>query len=281
MVAVIIGLPVFVMTTYNVYRQEINPAAPPLIDVLPDWHWGVWLSILLLVCVVILILEIYRRSSDNSNKASYHQSPYTRGDHIGDVVFGDKVIRAEAKAKPSEPRVDVTESKKDYKVAVALTESNEDGIELACIQVIANENIYCVAKIDSIVKLNKRGSPQKKEEKNLVNKLNPRGAFLLWLNNLRDYADLKKDIPDSITTVTAHKNIVRLGFRWEGSDSHRLDGARYEIGVRIYRREEGLIDMSLVKGILRIKTEKGVYGGVTKKLHWEQESGKPETRKVE
>lgn len=161
----------------------------------------------------------------------------------------------------------------DSNITTVLTELNENGIELACIQVIANENVCCMAKIESIVELNKSGSRQKRGMENLVNKLNPRGVFLLWLSNLRDYSDLEKDVPDCVTTVTAHGNIARLGFQWEGSDNHRLDGTRYEIGVRIFRKEDGLIDMGLVKGILRIKSEKGIYGDVTKKLHWEQESG--------
>lgn len=53
----LVGLPVFVMTVYNLYRQEFNPDAPLLINVLPDWHWAVWLSILLIICIIMLELS--------------------------------------------------------------------------------------------------------------------------------------------------------------------------------------------------------------------------------
>ena len=92
-VEIIVGaveLPVFVMTAYNLYRQEINPDAPLLIKILPNWHWGVWLSVFLSIFLIMIILEFYRRSS-NSSESSYNKSPIARHDHIGDITYGDKV----------------------------------------------------------------------------------------------------------------------------------------------------------------------------------------------
>src|SRR6266511_5961913 len=71
---VLVGLPVFVMTVYNLYRQEVNPAAPPLINILPNWHWAIWLSILLFICVAMLILEHFRRNAEGSSVKSHADS---------------------------------------------------------------------------------------------------------------------------------------------------------------------------------------------------------------
>jgi hypothetical protein len=81
----LVGLPVFVMTVYNLYRQEVNPSAPPLIDVLPDWHWAIWLSVLLLICLFIVILEFYR----NSSKDNSQQNTKTNNAKSGSIALQD------------------------------------------------------------------------------------------------------------------------------------------------------------------------------------------------
>lgn len=80
----ILGLPVGLITFYNLYRQELNLSAPPLISILPDWHWAVWLSILLSLIVFRLLFEIYsaplenkllgNKKSTTSNQADNHSN---------------------------------------------------------------------------------------------------------------------------------------------------------------------------------------------------------------
>lgn len=78
---------VFIVTGYSLYRAEINPNAPPLIDILPDWHWAVWLSILLAILVIILVIELFRRSSSNVTPNQYSQSPHAGRDIHGDINY--------------------------------------------------------------------------------------------------------------------------------------------------------------------------------------------------
>jgi len=69
---VLVGLPVLVMTAYNLYRQEFNASAPPLINILPDWHWAIWLSILLFICIIMLILEHFRNKNGEGSSIKSH-----------------------------------------------------------------------------------------------------------------------------------------------------------------------------------------------------------------
>jgi len=95
-VSVFIGLPVFVISAYNVYRQELRPSAPPLISILPDWHWSIWVNILLGICLLIVILEFYRRSSSSSGVQSHTetgaQSITTGGSNYGNVIGHQKIV---------------------------------------------------------------------------------------------------------------------------------------------------------------------------------------------
>jgi len=91
----VLGLPVSGMMIYNVYRQELGISAPPLISVLPDWHWAIWLSIFLFLLVVRMIFEVYWRSSDNADlKSKNKKSPVAGRDHIGDNTYGDKLANS-------------------------------------------------------------------------------------------------------------------------------------------------------------------------------------------
>lgn len=67
--------PVGFMTAYNVVRQEINPEWPRLGNLLPNWHWGIWLSIFLTAIVLSLVFEFYfRTKNDSKNGVSNTQS---------------------------------------------------------------------------------------------------------------------------------------------------------------------------------------------------------------
>ena len=91
----VLGLPVSGITIYNVYRQELDISAPPLISILPNWHWAIWLSILLFIFIIRLIFEVYWKSSDNTDlKASYFESPVVGRDNIGDNTYGDKLVNS-------------------------------------------------------------------------------------------------------------------------------------------------------------------------------------------
>ncbi len=53
--------PFGLMTFYNIFRQEINPNLPPLINFVKNWHWIIWLFLLLLVSAIIVIEGLLRR----------------------------------------------------------------------------------------------------------------------------------------------------------------------------------------------------------------------------
>ena len=54
--------PLVIITAYNVFRQEVRTSWPPLVNILPNWHWAIWLSILLIAIIFDLVRHLYMKS---------------------------------------------------------------------------------------------------------------------------------------------------------------------------------------------------------------------------
>jgi len=101
------------MAAYSVWRQEMNPNLPALINIVSDWHWSVWVLIILLVVVAIVIegLWRYNRSISKTTDHDYTNSVQTNlatGSVIANKISNSPIsIQYQTEpTKLSPPRVD-------------------------------------------------------------------------------------------------------------------------------------------------------------------------------
>jgi hypothetical protein len=78
--------PLAVITAYNVFRQEVRTNLPPIINILPNWHWGIWFSILLVAIILDLSVKLYLKSE--KPKISKDKPRGGRGGKGGDAKAG-------------------------------------------------------------------------------------------------------------------------------------------------------------------------------------------------
>lgn len=58
----LIHVPLAIITAYNLFRQEIVTNLPPIVRILPNWHWAIWLSIMLVAIIIDLSWQLYMKS---------------------------------------------------------------------------------------------------------------------------------------------------------------------------------------------------------------------------
>ena len=82
----IVTIPIGLITAYDLYRQQINPNAPLIIDWLPNIQWFSWLLFLLLVIALIIIEGLWRH-----NKAHPETSRSTRESKQIEITNSQKI----------------------------------------------------------------------------------------------------------------------------------------------------------------------------------------------
>jgi hypothetical protein len=100
--------PLGIITAYDVCRQEINTRLPPLVQLLPNWHWAMWLSLLLLAIIFGLIFELYNRPKNDSEKYSRIEARAENGGiaNAGNIFNAPvKQIVNPVKEKKEPPRI--------------------------------------------------------------------------------------------------------------------------------------------------------------------------------
>jgi len=61
-------VPLAFLTAYNVIRQEVDTNLPPFVGIFANWHWAIWLNILLAAIIIDLILQIRGKSEVAPNQ---------------------------------------------------------------------------------------------------------------------------------------------------------------------------------------------------------------------
>lgn len=87
-------------------------------------------SVLMLLGVYFFLVPSRSRKGmeeikPETTRVSYKKSPHTEGDHVGDIVYGDKVTLAEEKAKHPMLRLDIAEDKIQNSIFLGVTNRNE------------------------------------------------------------------------------------------------------------------------------------------------------------